>query len=360
MSAPATPVSALPPLGSALAAPRGLATGIGSLPHRDPGAAVQAVLERVPLCPYWPQLPRRSPLESMTLQYLEGLPGLRSRPGGDGVFVDTGADSGDELTAFYEAVLGGQPEPFALSPERAPGFYALEAALGRDPAGSRCVKGHVTGPVTLATSLKDAAGRDVIHDPTFRGVVGELVARKALWQVRRLARFGLPVMIFLDEPVMEVFGSAYAAFDEDAVRSLWDPSLQVLREEGALSGIHCCGNTDWALLLSCGVDVVNFDAYRFLDNLLLYPAEAAAFLDRGGALAWGVVPTDGAAREESASSLLRRLDDGMGGLAAAGVPEDSVRRQSWITPSCGMGSLDEALAERVLELLQEVAAGFAG
>ncbi len=50
------------------------ATGVGSLPHRDPAKAVKAVLANFREIPYWPQLPRRTFLESMYVQFAAGLP----------------------------------------------------------------------------------------------------------------------------------------------------------------------------------------------------------------------------------------------------------------------------------------------
>ena len=336
--------------------PRGLATGIGSLPHRDPARAVAAVLNALPRCPFWPQLPQRSPLEGMTQQYLEGMPCLRERPTGDPV-ADPAAV--EELATYYESLLLDSPEAFGLSRERAPGFYALEEALVQPALGAvEYLKAHITGPVTLATSLKDGAGREVLHDDSLRGAVASLLAAKALWQVRRLARFGVPVIVFLDEPVMEVYGSAYSTLNRELVLELWQPTLESLAQAGALSGIHCCGNTDWGLLFESGTDIVNFDACHFLEKMLLYPAQVQGFLERGGALAWGAVPTSAEARGCDVAGLSAQLDTGVRRLAAAGVDEALLRRQSLITPSCGMGSLDEPLAEHILALLAGVSEGF--
>ncbi|MFU8858204.1 MAG: hypothetical protein ACNA8S_14515 [Deferrisomatales bacterium] len=297
----------------------------------------------------------------MTLQYLEGFPGLRSRGEGRDPSVDTGPEGLAEVEAFYARVLEADPAPFALSRERAPGFYALEAALVQSaPPGLRYVKGHVTGPVTLATSLKGLDGRDLLHDDTFREVVGAHLAQKALWQARRLARFGAPVVLFLDEPVMEVFGSAYSTLSREAVQALWAPALEGLAAEGVLTGIHCCGNTDWPVLFESGTSIVNFDAFHFLEKMLLYPEALARYLGAGGVLAWGIVPTAEEAARLTAESLGRRLDEGISLFAEAGVDEGLLRRQCLVTPSCGMGSLEPALSERILDLLAEVSARFEG
>lgn len=318
------------------------------------------MLRRLPEIPFWPQLPRRSPLEGMTLQYLEGFPALRARGEGKDPLVDTRGGLA-EVEAFYARVLSGDAAAFALSAERAPGFYGLEEALvqGSRP-GLRYLKGHVTGPVTLATSLKDLEGREVLHDDTFREVVAVHVAQKSLWQVRRLAKYGVPVVLFLDEPVMEVYGSAYSTLSREQVLGLWGPTLEAMAEEGVLTGVHCCGNTDWAVLFESGAPIVNFDAYHFLEKMLCYPEAVGEYLAGGGVLAWGIVPTTEEANDLTEESLLRGLDEGIARFAEAGVDEALLRRQCLITPSCGMGSLAPELAERILDLLAGVAARFQG
>ncbi len=288
----------------------------------------------------------------MTFQYLEGFPAPNGR-------VPPPEGAAGALEAFYRAALADDLESFAISVQRAPGLYVLEERLVQaKPAALRYVKGHVTGPVTLCSSLKDPEGREVLHDDAFREAVGWLVALKIRWQVRRLARVGVPVIVFLDEPVMEVFGSAYSSLTRERVLDLWRPSVEAAEAEGALLGIHCCGNTDWGLLFESGARIVNFDAYHFLDRMLLYPEQAAGFLERGGAIAWGIVPTSEEARSVDADALLRRLDRAMEGFARAGVDEGTLRRGCLLTPSCGMGSLEEDLARRILGLLQEVSARF--
>jgi hypothetical protein len=102
------------------------------------------------------------------------------------------------------------------------------------------------------------------------------------------------------------------------------------------------------------VDIVNFDAFGFMDKVLLYPDDIKRFFGRGGALAWGIVPTGDFTGNETADGLLAKLEDGITRLAANGIDRATILRQALITPSCGMGSLapDKALA--ILKLTREV------
>ena len=83
------------------------------------------------------------------------------------------------------------------------------------------------------------------------------------------------------------------------------------------------------------------------------------FLDRGGAIAWGIVPSDeqGLAGETEAS-LFDRLEETMAVLSRKGIDEDLIRSRCLITPSCGLGSLSRESASRALQLTAAVSARF--
>ena len=104
--------------------------------------------------------------------------------------------------------------------------------------------------------------------------------------------------------------------------------------------------------MECGTDIVNFDAYHFLDKITLYAEQAQKFMEHGGALAWGVVPTDEKAWDETPEGLVARIDEGMARFAEQGVPLELLHQQCVITPSCGMGSLSVELCEKILQLLE--------
>lgn len=359
-SEPLNAFSASPEARGAIISPKGLATGIGSLPHMDPIEATIAVFKFLPDCPFWPQLPRRSRLEGMVLQYVEGFPGLRPSETGGDPFIDIGEKGLAELEPFYECVFAGNLDAFALSNERAEGFYSFENALTQQESDRqpKYIKGHITGPITLASSLKDSAGKEILHDENFREAAANLLAQKTRWQIERLKAFGMPLIIFMDEPIMEVYGSAYSSLSEELVQALWAPTMEVCKNSASALGVHCCGNTDWGLLFKSGLDIVNFDAFHYMDKMLLYPEELSNHIESGGALAWGIAPTENAAKGLTAYDLLKRLDAGIKSLAERGIKEEILRGQSILTPSCGMGSLDAALSEHILGLLKETSASF--
>jgi len=91
--------------------------------------------------------------------------------------------------------------------------------------------------------------------------------------------------------------------------------------------------------------------------LSLYPAEVKRFLERRGAIAWGIVPNDEESlAKESVASLKDRLEEAMAPFTRNGVRFQQLIEQGLLTPSCGLASTSTEAATRVLELLTELSA----
>jgi hypothetical protein len=333
-----------------------IATGIGSLPVIDPDQAVALSLQYLPEAPIWPQLPRRSFLEHFCVQYSEGLPGMVVDQQKERIWFDTSRDLSHDLERFYERYLTKEVGYFRISEDRAAGFHAFVAHLKKNglPSRARFLKGHCTGPLTFGITVKDHAGRDIVYNEVLFDAVVKGLAMKAAWQVRQLKQFGLPVIVFIDDPAMYALSSGLYSLSPEMVAGKLREIITAVHDEGGIAGIHCCGNADWPLLFRTGADIVSFDAFAYRDKVLLYPGEIGEFLRRGGALAWGIVPTTGFTGSETAEGLADALDGGMERLAAAGINRTAILRQSLITPACGLGSLDPVQAVAILRLTREV------
>ncbi len=320
------------------------ATGVGSLPHRDPARAVSAVLARFREVPYWPQLPRRTFLESMYVQFAAGLPA--SGIDGEKLFVEGGDRMMAEAERFYELFLSEESAPFSIPPDRAAGLDALLAA-GCGPC--LAVKGQVTGPVSFGLMVTDRAKRPLFYDPVGRDVLVKHLLRVAQWQVAALSRLSPNVILVLDEPYLASVGSAILSLRREDVVATLNEIFDGL--PGTLCGIHCCANTDWGLVLSTNVRYLSFDAYDYADSLVLFAGEVKAYLDRGGKIAFGIVPTaaDAIARETPVT-LADRMDGIFAGFEARGVPRRALARAAFVTPACGLGTLSEDEAERAIDL----------
>ncbi len=331
-----------------------LGTGIGSFPLDDPEEAFGLILEHLPEIPFWPQLPKRGFHEQMVPQYAEHFPGWVEDAVKERVHVDA-ERALVELASFYENEMADTVDAFALSPDYAIGFDAMIRGLRRHrPAQLVCTKGHVTGPVTFGFSVKDDKGAAIFYDPNLRDVVGKWIALKAWYQIEHLKEFGVPTIIFLDEPYMAAFGTTGMNIGRDDVVQAINVVAERVHKAGGLAGVHCCGNTDWSILFETDVDIVNFDAFEFMDRMLLYPEQLRAFLHRGGNLAWGLVPTSSTVLEQMVEALERRFDAGVASLVQNGIDRERLLSQCLLTPACGLGSLSAEEALRALSLVGQL------
>jgi hypothetical protein len=335
------------------------ATLIGSMPHKDRDKAIGLILNSVPQIPVWPQLPIY-PAEQMMAQYVEGLPGLVNEGGRQ--FVRTGTDEFEqECYHFYEQFIAleegtGEIENsrFQMGPETGATFRYFLEVLSTGNLPLRALKGQIVGPFTLLSGLKDQDGRALIFDERFLDIIPKLLAYKAKWQIEFLKPFGVPVIIFLDEPALAGFGSsAFISISAELVRGILTEVVDSVKNAGALAGIHVCANTDWLLAFQSRFDIINFDAYNYFDKFALYRKECLEFLRRGGNIAWGVVPTSDleAISSETPESLAERWTSQVREFASNDMSVAEILSQSLFTPGCGCGSLPEKAADRVLELL---------
>ncbi len=341
-------MSSLPPLA---------ATGIGSVPFTDPDAAAAMILEYLPALPFWPQMVRLGFPEEMVAQAARGLAGLKADLESRTVAMDPDVPREEALARLYEEVWSGEWAPFALEPGEAQGFFALLRACASSGSGAQVLKGQLAGPVTFAGIVKDLEGKPILYDRELTQAVCQGLARKAAWQAQQFRDLGKEAVIFLDEPYLTGFGSAYLPISRGEVMDLLTQTLDAIRQSGPVTlGVHCCGNTDWSLLLETPLDILSFDSYGYFDSLRLYEKALQGFFARGGWLAWGLVPTGEALNDETADGLWQRFQDQVQQLAAQGPAAQEVLSRSLLTPACGMGYLTPDAATRVLAMLGDLSA----
>jgi methionine synthase II (cobalamin-independent) len=325
-----------------------LPTIIGSMPHTDPAAACAQVLKYLKDIPAWPQLPRRDFKENMNAQFSEGFPGIRLR--GDSLTVDRTKGFDDSLERFYTAYLEEDIDKYPTTAAYAAGLHAF---LGAENLKPPAVKGHITGPLTWGLSVADNEGKAILYDDVLGDAVAKFLRLKAAWQEKQLSRISPNTIIFVDEPYMASFGSVAVPLSKERVVLLLEEVFSGIK---GIRGVHCCGNTDWSVILETSLDILSFDAYNYAQSLSLYPAEVKRFLDRKGIIAWGVVPNDSPSLgKENAATLKDQLEEAMLPFTRNGVDFKQLIAQSMITPSCTLASLESPDASaRALELLAEL------
>jgi hypothetical protein len=334
------------------------ATGIGSVPFADPQETVALILETLPQIPYWPQMVQLGYLEDMTAQAARGLPALKVDVAHRTVAVDPDLPRDEALARFYEVVLSGELAPFAFEEQEAQGFFALLRTVASQGSPGPALKGQLSGPVTFTGVVKDPAGKPILYDRELTQAVCAGLARKVAWQAEQFRELGKEPVVFFDEPFLTGFGSAYLPISEYEVTAILTQTLEEAREAAAgpvSLGVHCCGNTDWSLLLNAPLDILSFDSYGYFESLPLYAEALSAYLARGSWLAWGLVPTNEDIQHETPDTLWPRFKAQVTRLA-----EDlqwdlkDILAQSLLTPACGMGYLSRDHGRRVLTFLKEL------
>jgi methionine synthase II (cobalamin-independent) len=335
---------------------------IGSLPLTDYVQAAGLVWEHTPEIPLWVQLPK-VPGERITQQFAAGMPGLAEEDGR--AFIDTAHPRFDEnLLNFYEEALalegaagGLDRSRFAMAPDSAKGFFELIAQALRRTPPPLAVKGQIIGPVTFGTSLCDRNDKAIFYDHQLRDASVRLLALRARWQVRRLSALGRPVLLFIDDPAVTGFGSSiYIGLSREDICQALGAMIDAVHVEGGLAGVHVCANTDWTLILESAADILSFDAYAYFDPFVIYRDAIRRFADRGGLVAWGLVPTLSPEdlERETTDSLFAQWRSKSDQVVRLGIDRQRLIAQSLITPACGMGTLGVKLALKAMRLTREL------
>lgn len=323
------------------------ATVIGSMPHTDPSEACSLITRYLKDIPAWPQLPNRSVLENMYVQYSQGFPGVVVKE--NSIYVDRSQDLTKPLEQLYAAYLENNFNRYPVSPDYAAG---LDTFLKLGKMSPLAVKGQITGPISWGLTVTDENRKSILYDDVLGDAVARLLKLKASWQEQALAQISRNTIIFIDEPYMASFGSAFVSLSREKVISLLEETFSGI---SGLKGVHCCGNTDWSVLLATSTDILSFDAYNYAQSLSLYPSEIKDFLGRKGTIAWGIVPNEAEAlARETVASLKDRLEEAMAPFTRNGIRFKQLIEQGLLTPSCGLASLASEETAYALELLAEL------
>lgn len=331
-----------------------LTTGIGSLPHHNIDSALNFAFQMD--IPFLPQIPIRNPWEFMVAQALEGLPGLEVEKSGN-VFLDVNVWTGrhyalsDRLSAAYSSSISQNAyesfEPSqATSSSWQPFLWELEERQ------LFTAKIQITGPITCQWAIQF---RNESKRPQgISSQIFQLVLARALAMSRKLKSMEINPVLFIDEPAL------YSLISTDPMHQLKLQELklmiQTLRKEGVQVGLHCCSNTDWNSVLALGLDLLSIDIELSLLPLLKNQDSLNSYIQSGGRLSLGVIPTAHAfdSKSFSAQSLLHRIFEIFGNAGMKDV--DQVRkilRESLFTPACGLALHRVEDSEDILHALTE-------
>ena len=298
-------------------------TAMAVMPHRDVEQALEIALSLD--VPFWPQLPHLSYYEDMYVQASERFPGivLDMEKRTLRFSIDKFGIELEEALSHFE-----EPEYFDVSKTYSAVYHRfLELDLSDRPA----IRGQLEGPISFGLNILDQDQRPILFNDTVRAFMLDFMARRINVQLNRLKALNPNAFMFVDEPGLQYIFSAMSGYD--AVLARRDMEYFFAEVERP-RGVHLCGNPDWDFLLGLDLDVLSLDVYSNGEIFVSYADAIRRFLERGGHLVWGIVPTNFEPfGKEGLQSLDIRLQSIWDNLTKKGVDREFLLARSMLSPA---------------------------
>ena len=323
-----------------------LTTAMAVMPHTDPEQALDAALSLD--IPFWPQLPRLNYYEDMYVQASEHFPGIVLD-----MDKQTLAFSMDKFVIELEETLAHFDEPayFDISTQYSDVYHRfLDMNFSDRPA----IRGQLEGPISFGLNVLDQDKRPIIFDDTVRPFMYEFMAKRINVQLERLKKLNANAFMFVDEPGLQFLFSALSGYDSTAARGDMEEFLASVNRP---RGIHLCGNPDWDFLLNLDMDILSMDVYLNAEIFATYAGSIKQFLDKGGVIAWGIVPTNFEPFEsESIETLTTLLENVWTILGKKGIEKEYLLSKSLISPAtcCLVNPDGEKTVEKAFRVVQNL------
>lgn len=323
-----------------------LTTAMAVMPHKDVDRALETALSLD--IPFWPQLPRYSYYEDMYVQASEHFPGILLD-----MEKQTLRFSMDKFMAELEEAMAHfeEPEYFDISRTYSVVYHRfLELDLSERPA----IRGQLEGPISFGFNVSDQNDKPILFDDTVRPFMLEFMARRINIQLARLQNLNPNAFMFVDEPGLQFLFSAMAGYGDQAAKKDMESFFAMINRP---RGVHLCGNPDWDFLLSLDLDILSLDIYTNGEVFSSYASSIRRFLDKGGVLVWGIVPTNFEPFElENIHSLEERLVSLWEFLRDKGIDTDFLLSRSLLSPAtcCLVNPDGEKTVEKAFAMIREL------
>ncbi len=318
-----------------------LTTAMAVMPHRDVDRALEVALSLD--VPFWPQLPHVNYYEDMYVQASEHFPGI---------LLDmekrTLRFSMEKFIAEFEDTMAhfDKPEYFDISEQYSVVYHRfLQMDFSHRPA----IRGQIEGPISFGFNVVDQDDRPILFNDTVRPFLMEFMAKRVNVQLQRLKQLNPNAFMFVDEPGLQFLFSAMAGYGDLAARGDMENFFAMIERP---RGVHLCGNPDWDFLLGLDMDVLSLDVYSNGEVFAQYAGSIRKFLDRGGRLVWGIVPSNFEPFEqENLDSLEKRLEEIWTTLANKGIDRQFLLSRSMLSPAtcCLVNPDGEKTVEKAFE-----------
>jgi hypothetical protein len=300
-----------------------LTTAMAVMPQTDVQQALDLALSLD--VPFWPQLPNLSYYEDMYVQAAEHFPGIVL----DVEKKTLGFSMTKFIDEFEEAMIQfDDPAYFDISEKYSVVYHDF---LARDLADRPAIRGQLEGPISFGFNVLDQDKRPILFDDTIRPFLMEFMAKRINIQLTRLKERNANAFMFIDEPGLQFIFSAMSGYGEQKAKTDLDNFFAMV--DGP-RGIHLCGNPDWDFLLNLDMDILSLDIYTNAEIFAACAGSIKKFLDRGGILVWGIVPTGYEIfAKESLGFLIMKLEGIWQHLGKKGVDIEKIISQSMLSPA---------------------------
>ena len=320
-------------------------TAMGIMPHQDIERALEVALSLD--IPFWPQLPKVSYFEDMNVQALENFPGVRIDPDHQKIYFDRSRFY-EELPSYFEKAE--DPQTFRLTKEFS---LVYRQFLERDLSHYPAIRGQMISPISLGLKIVDENQKPIIYHDEVREVLFDFIQKKVNQQYYELREKNPNAFVWVDDPGLALIFSALSGYNEVQAKGDLNRFLEGL--EG-LRGVHLCAKPDWDFLLRSKMDILSFDSFNCGVVIVHYPS-LKDFVERGGIISWGIVPTyTELLEQETIPSLMERLETFWEDLFRQGVDQAKLLHQSLLAPAtCNLLNPDkERTVEKAFEVLKEL------
>jgi hypothetical protein len=343
-------------------------TAMGIMSHTDIDRALELALGLD--IPFFPQLPKVDFHEDMYAQASQNFPGIKVDVSHERVDFDT-ARFHQELIDYMDRMADA--ETFDLTSEYSMVYHRF---LEKELSSYEAIRGQLTGPVSFGFKVVDESKKPIIYDDEIRTILFDFLQRKANVQYQQLSQKNRNAFVWLDEPGLGWVFSGLSGYLDEQAKQDYRGFLDGLEGPKAL---HLCANVNLPYLLSLGLDILSFDAYQIEVMPKGYAQAVADYIEAGGILCWGIVPTDSTSLgAETPDSLAKRLTDYWEVVAQnSAVTPQRIAQQSLIAParcclkniglvgaagengarpgeSCQLSSIEEELVEKAFACIKEV------
>ena len=323
-----------------------LTTAMAVMPHTDVDRALELDLSMD--VPYWPQLPHYSYHEDMYVQASEHFPGIVLD-----MQQQTLRFSMDKFIQELEETMSHMDDPgyFDISETYSAVYHRF---LKMDLSDRPAIRGQLEGPISFGFNVVDQDKRPIIFEDTVRPFMLEFMARRINVQLSRLKKINPNAFMFIDEPGLQFIFSALSGYNDVAARTDMENFFSLVEKP---RGVHLCGNPDWDFLLKLDLDVLSLDVYTNGEAFTAYAPSIKKFLDKGGIIVWGIVPTNIESFEkENVESLTKRLGGLWDSLAGRGIDRELLITNGMLSPAtcCLVNPDAEKTVEKAFSVVNEL------